>query len=175
VAVEDLVGLGHRDGGEVEVGSWPGEQPASRGFGGWIKNPRGDPAEVFAGQDSWAGHGRGERGPVELGENVLRDGAPVQSRDIGGVDRVGEVADGEHAGDAGGLSCVDERAARVGVDLEAAGAGQFAVRDPVAGQDDGVAVDRASRMGVKVLDLDGADAAVADDAGESGASGDRDS
>ena len=101
-------------------------------------------------------------------------GASVESGDIGGVDRMGEVADGEHAGGGGRLPCVDEGAARVGVDLEVGGAGQFVVGDPVAGEDDGVAVDRAARVGVEVLDLDRADAALADDAGHSGAGGDGD-
>ena len=58
--------------------------------------------------------------------------------------------------------------------MEACSAGEFVVGDPVAGEDDGVAVDRASGVGVEVFDLDGADAALADDAGDAGAGSDGD-
>src|ERR1700756_645520 len=54
------------------------------------------------------------------------------------------------------------------------GAGEFVVRDPVPRENHGVAGDRASGSRVEVFNLDTADAALPDDAGNAGARGDGD-
>ena len=88
----------------------------------------------------------------------------VEGGDVGGVDGVQQVADREDAGALVRRRGVDERAEGAGVELDAAGAGEFVVGDPVAGEDDGVAVEVAARSGVEVFDRHGLDAVPADDA-----------
>ncbi len=68
--------------------------------------------------------------------------ASVQSGAVGGVDGVQQVADCEHPGSAGPQAGVHHGPARRRVHCESAGAGQFVVGDPVAGEHHGVAVDR---------------------------------
>ena len=55
-----------------------------------------------------------------------------------------------------------------------AAAGEFVVRDPVAGEDDRVALDDPRVAGVEILDLDRLADAPADDPHDAGAGGDRD-
>ena len=89
--------------------------------------------------------------------------AAVEGGDIGGVDGVGEVADGVDAGSAGRLGCIDEGAERVCVDRESRGASEFVVWNPVAGDDDGVAFDDPACAGIEVFYFDRVDAWGADD------------
>ena len=57
------------------------------------------------------------------------------------------------------------------VDIEARGTGEFVVGDPVAGQDNGVALDDPAGSGVEVFEFDRCHGRLADDPGEPGASG----
>jgi DeoR/GlpR family transcriptional regulator of sugar metabolism len=45
-----------------------------------LSDPR--PRCTFAGQDSWAGHGRGECRPIQPGENVFRDIDEIATRRV---------------------------------------------------------------------------------------------
>ena len=75
----------------------------------------------------------------------------VQGGDVGGVDRVQQVAGGEDAVGGGAQRGVHDRSSVLGVDLDAAQAGQFVVGNPAPGEDHRVAGEGAPSPGVDVL------------------------
>jgi hypothetical protein len=109
---------------------------------------------------------------VEMPEDVFGDDGAVEGGDVGGVDGMQRVADGEDPRQVGAQRGVDERALARGVERDPGSAGELVVGDLVAGEDDGVALDGASFPGVEVLDLHGLDVGSPDDLGEPGAGGD---
>ena len=114
------------------------------------------------------------RDAVEVAEHVLGYRVAVECGDVGGVDGVGEIADGEDVRSARGLAGVDGWASCPGVHVQASGARELVIGDPVAGEHHGVAGHGAARMGFEVLYLDGVDPITADDLGDAGAGGNRD-
>ena len=78
----------------------------------------------------------------------------VEGRDVGGVDGVQEVARREDSLRAGAQRGVDERAEVALIDVDAPQSGELVVRNPVAGEHDGVAVDDAPLPRAEILDLD---------------------
>jgi hypothetical protein len=137
--------------GDVRVG--PGQEAvAGGGRVAGAQDLGGDPAQRQVGDqdDTGVGGVAGAQPVPDLSGGV----AAVERGDVGGVDGVQQVAGREDAGDAGAQGAVDAGPAGGGVDVQAGGAGELVVGDPVSGGDDGVAADGAPGPGVEVLDLD---------------------
>ena len=66
---------------------------------------------------------------------------------------------------------IDKGAKGSRVHVQPGAAGEFVIGNPVAGQHQGVALDDAALSGVDVLDLDGLQRGLADDAVDPGAGG----
>jgi hypothetical protein len=142
-------------GGNVAGADEPGADPGKRRLG-----PEPD-------------RGAAGLGPGQVAQHGADDVPSVQGGDVGGVDRVEQVADREDAVGGGAQPGVHDGAQVLGVDLETAQAGQFVIGNPVPGEDHGVAGEGPPLPVIEVLELDRADPVPADHAGDPGAPGDR--
>ena len=95
----------------------------------------------------------------------------VERGDVGRVDGVQQVSRGEDARMTGTQGRIDQRPAGAGIHDQSSGTRELVVGHPVTRQDERVALDDATRTGVDVLELDGPQRRLADDADHPGAGG----
>ncbi len=132
--------LADGDNRQIDLVGRPRQQPTSRRPTAGPEQARDDPFQVAARDDRCARWSHGVR-LAQMRHDVFCDSPAVQRGDVGGVDRMAEIADREHAGGRGRQRRVDDRCETAGVDLESGGASKLVIGNPVSGENDAVTGD----------------------------------